>query len=161
MSALGSAFAWDPLSFMAFRFLAGVGIGASSITTPVYISEIAPPEKRGRLVAMFQFNIVAGILFAYVSNWLLGGMGPNDWRLMLGVQFVPAVLYLGAACLIPESPRWLATSRGRIEEARAILRQSDGQNADAVLAAVSEEQPRVPLGEFYSGASPVRSRWPS
>jgi sugar porter (SP) family MFS transporter len=150
VSALGSAFAWDPWSFMAFRFMAGVGIGTSSVTTPVYISEIAPPEKRGRLVAMFQFNIVAGILCAYVSNWLLGGMGPNDWRLMLGVQFVPAVLYLGAACLIPESPRWLA-GRGRVEEARAILRQSDGQHADAVLAAVSEEQPRVTLGQFYSG----------
>jgi sugar porter (SP) family MFS transporter len=150
VSALGSAFAWDPWSFMAFRFMAGVGIGTSSITTPVYISEIAPPEKRGRLVAMFQFNIVAGILCAYVSNWLLGGMGPNDWRLMLGVQVAPAVLYLGAACLIPESPRWLA-SRGRVEEARAILEQSDGQHADAVLAAVSVEQPRVTLGQFYSG----------
>jgi sugar porter (SP) family MFS transporter len=151
VSALGSAFAWDPWSFMAFRFLAGVGIGTSSIATPVYISEIAPPEKRGRLVAMFQFNIVAGILCAYVSNWLLGGMGPNDWRVMLGVQVVPAVLYLGAACLIPESPRWLAASRGRIEEARAILEQSDGPNADAVLAAVSVEQPRVTLTQFYSG----------
>jgi sugar porter (SP) family MFS transporter len=150
VSALGSALAWDPVSFMAFRFMAGVGIGTSSVTTPVYISEIAPPEKRGRLVAMFQFNIVAGILCAYVSNWLLGGFGSNDWRLMLGVQALPAVLYLGAACLIPESPRWLATRRGRIEEARAILRQSDGQNADAVLAAVSVEQPRVSLGEFYS-----------
>jgi sugar porter (SP) family MFS transporter len=150
LSAFGSAFAWGPLSFMAFRFLAGLGIGTSSITVPVYISEIAPPEKRGRLVAMFQFNIVAGILCAYVSNWLLGGIGPNDWRWMLGVQVVPAVLYLGAACLIPESPRWLATSAGRRAEALAILRQSDGENADAVLAAVNEEQPRVSFGEFYS-----------
>ncbi len=151
VSALGSAFAWGPLSFMAFRFLTGLGVGASSVTTPVYISEIAPPDKRGRLVAMFQFNIVAGILCAFVSNWLLGGLGPNDWRLMLGVQVIPAVLYLGAAFLIPESPRWLASRRGRIEEARAILAQSDGANADAVLAAVSEEQPRVTLREFYSG----------
>lgn len=150
VSALGSALAWGPLSFMAFRFLAGLGIGTSSITTPVYISEIAPPEKRGRLVAMFQFNIVAGILCAYVSNWLLGGMGPHDWRLMLGVQAVPAILYLGAACLIPESPRWLATRRGRIEEARAILRQSDGKNADSVLAIVSEEQPRMSMAQFCS-----------
>ena len=126
VSALGIAFAWDPPSFMVFRFLAGLGIGASSVTTPVYISEIAPPEKRGRLVAMFQFNIVAGILAAYVSNWLLGGLGPNDWRFMLGVQALPAVLYLSAACLIPESPRWLAVSRGRMEEARAILARSDG-----------------------------------
>jgi len=150
-SALGSALAWDPPSFMLFRFMAGLGIGASSVTTPIYISEIAPPEKRGRLVAMFQFNIVAGILIAYVSNWLLGGLGPNDWRFMLGVQAVPAVLYLIAACFIPESPRWLAFSRGRTEEARAILARSDGANADAILAAVSEEQPHVTLREFYSG----------
>lgn len=150
ISALGSAMAWDPPSFMLFRFLAGLGIGASSVTTPIYISEIAPPEKRGRLVALFQFNIVAGILVAYVSNWLLGGLGPNDWRWMLGVQALPAVLYLCAACFIPESPRWLAISRGRIEEARAILARSDGANADAVLAAVGEEQPRVALREFYS-----------
>jgi sugar porter (SP) family MFS transporter len=151
VSALGSALAWGPASFMVFRFLAGLGIGASSVTTPIYISEIAPPEKRGRLVAMFQFNIVAGILVAYVSNWLIGGLGPNDWRLMLGVQALPAVLYLTAACFIPESPRWLAISRGRIEEARAILARSDGAHADAVLAAVSGEQPRVTLREFYSG----------
>jgi sugar porter (SP) family MFS transporter len=151
VSALGSAFAWGPLSFMAFRFLTGLGVGASSITTPVYISEIAPPDKRGRLVAMFQFNIVAGILCAYFSNWLLGGLGPNDWRLMLGVQVLPAVLYFAAACVIPESPRWLAISRGRVEEARAILAQSDGAHADAVLRAVSEEQPRVALRAFYAG----------
>jgi sugar porter (SP) family MFS transporter len=150
VSALGSALAWGPASFMVFRFLAGLGIGASSVTTPIYISEIAPPEKRGRLVAMFQFNIVAGILVAYVSNWLIGGLGPNDWRLMLGVQALPAVLYLTAACFIPESPRWLAISRGRTEEARAILARSDEAHADAVLAAVSGEQPRVTLREFYS-----------
>jgi len=150
VSAFGSAFAWNPSSFMLFRFLAGLGIGASSIATPVYISEIAPPDKRGRLVAMFQFNIVAGILAAYVSNWLLGGLGPDDWRYMLGVQAIPAVFYLSAACLIPESPRWLAISRGRMEEARAILARSDGANADAILAAVSEEQPRVTLRQFYS-----------
>ena len=150
VSAFGSAFAWNPSSFMLFRFLAGLGIGASSIATPVYISEIAPPDKRGRLVAMFQFNIVAGILAAYVSNWLLGGLGPDDWRYMLGVQAIPAVFYLSAACLIPESPRWLAISRGHMEEARAILARSDGANADAILAAVSEEQPRVTLRQFYS-----------
>ena len=151
VSALGTAFAWGPPSFMVFRFLTGVGVGASSVTTPIYISEIAPPEKRGRLVAMFQFNIVAGILCAFFSNWLLGGLGPNDWRLMLGVQVIPAVLYLAAASQIPESPRWLAVRRGRMDEARAILVQSDGANADAVLSAISEEQPRITLGEFFSG----------
>ncbi len=151
VSAIGSALAWDPASFMVFRFLGGLGIGMSSIATPAYISEIAPAEKRGRLVALFQFNIVAGILGAFVSNWLLGGLGEHDWRYMLGVETLPAVLYLVAAGYIPESPRWLAVNRGRVEEARAILRQSDAANADSILAAVSAEQPRIPLGEFLSG----------
>jgi len=151
VSAIGTAFAWDPVSFMVFRFLGGLGIGMSSITTPAYISEIAPPDKRGRLVAMFQFNIVAGILAAFVSNWLLGGLGEHEWRYMLGAQAVPAVLYLVASGYIPESPRWLAINRGRVEEARAILRRSDAANADAILAAVSVEQPRITLGEFLSG----------
>lgn len=150
VSAVGSALAWDPLSFMVFRALGGLGIGLSSVTTPAYISEIAPPEKRGRLVALFQFNVVVGILAAFVSNWLLGGLGEHDWRYMLGVETVPAVLYLVAAGYIPESPRWLAVSRGRLEEARAILRRSDAANADAILAAVSVEQPRISLHGFFS-----------
>ena len=150
VSAIGTALAWNPVSFMAFRFMGGLGIGLSSITTPAYISEIAPPEKRGRLVAMFQFNIVAGILAAFVSNWLLGGLGQNDWRWMLGVQFVPAVLYLGASSLIPESPRWLAVNRGQVAEARAILARAGEADPDAILAAVSAEQPRISLGEFFS-----------
>lgn len=151
VSAVGSALAWDPISFMVFRFIGGLGIGMSSIATPAYISEIAPPEKRGRLVAMFQFNIVAGILAAFVSNWLLGGLGEHDWRYMLGAETLPAVLYLVAAGYIPESPRWLAMNRGKVEEARAILRQTDAANADAILAAISVEQPRIPLSEFLSG----------
>ncbi len=150
VSALGSAAAWDPLSFMVFRFLGGLGIGMSAVATPAYISEIAPPERRGRLVALFQFNIVAGILAAFVSNWLIGGIGPNDWRWMLGVQTIPAVLYLAASVYIPESPRWLAVNRGRVEEARAILRRSDAEHADAILAAVSREEPRISLTEFLS-----------
>jgi sugar porter (SP) family MFS transporter len=151
VSAIGSAFAWDPISFMVFRFIGGLGIGMSSIATPAYISEIAPPETRGRLVALFQLNIVAGILVAFISNWLLGGLGEHSWRYMLGVETLPAVLYLFASIYIPESPRWLAVNRGRVEEARAILRRSDPANADFILAAVSVEQPRIPLGEFLSG----------
>ena len=151
VSAIGSAVAWDPISFMVFRFVGGLGIGMSSVTTPAYISEIAPPETRGRLVALFQLNIVAGILVAFVSNWLLGGLGEHSWRYMLGVQTVPAALYLIASVYIPESPRWLAVNRGRVEEARAILRRSDPANADAILAAVSVEQPRITLAEFLSG----------
>jgi sugar porter (SP) family MFS transporter len=150
LSAFGTAFAWTPAAFMLFRFLGGLGIGLSSVTTPAYISEIAPPDKRGRLVALFQFNIVAGILAAFVSNWLLGGLGPNDWRWMLGAQVVPSLLYLGAASFIPESPRWLAVHRGRVDEARAILERSDATNVDAVLAAISTERPRLALREFAS-----------
>jgi sugar porter (SP) family MFS transporter len=150
LSAFGTAFAWGPAPFMLFRFLGGLGIGLSSVTTPAYISEIAPPEKRGRLVALFQFNIVAGILAAYVSNWLLGGMGPNDWRWMMGVQVVPSLLYLGAASLIPESPRWLAVNRGRMDEARAILQRAGESDVDAVLAAIDVETPRLGLREFFS-----------
>ncbi len=150
VSALGSAAAWDPLSFMVFRFLGGLGIRMSAVATPADNSEIAPPQRPGRLVALFPFNIVAGILAAFVSNWLIGGIGPNDWRWMLGVQTIPAVLYLAASVYIPESPRWLAVNRGRVEEARAILRRSDAEHADAILAAVSREEPRISLTEFFS-----------
>jgi sugar porter (SP) family MFS transporter len=150
VSALGSAVAWDPLSFMGFRFLGGIGIGMSAVTTPAYISEIAPPERRGRLVALFQFNIVAGILAAFVSNWLLGGLGQNDWRWMLGVQTIPSVLYLAASLYIPESPRWLAVNQGRVDEAREILRRSDAEHAEAILAAVRLEPPCISRSEFFS-----------
>ena len=84
ISALGSAYANDWTTFLVFRLLGGFGVGVSSVVAPMYISEIAPPSKRGRLVALFQFNIVFGILMAYLSNYLLGEMGDNSWRLMLG-----------------------------------------------------------------------------
>ena len=85
VSAVGSALAWDPFSFMLFRFIGGVGIGVSSVAAPAYISEIAPKAQRGRLVVLFQTMIVTGILIAFLSNWLLSGNSEEDWRLMLGV----------------------------------------------------------------------------
>ena len=94
-SAVGSAIAQDPYSFSFFRFIGGVGVGASTVASPTYISEISNKENRGKLVALYQFNIVFGILIAYFSNYLLQGVGGGiDWRLMLGVEAIPAFIYI-------------------------------------------------------------------
>jgi sugar porter (SP) family MFS transporter len=128
ISALGSAFANDPYIFAAFRFIGGLGVGASTIAAPAYISEIAPAKDRGRLVAFYQFNIVLGILMAFLSNYLLKDLGENSWRWMMGVQAIPSVIYVLLIISIPESPRWLL-SKFKNEEARKIL-QIMGQEAD-------------------------------
>lgn len=120
VSAIGSALANDPVTFGIFRFLGGIGIGASTVAAPTYISEIAPAEQRGRLVGMYQFNIVFGILVAYFSNYLLNGIGENDWRWMVGVEAFPALIYTAFTFGIPKSPRWLVTQR-REGEAAVIL----------------------------------------
>lgn len=116
-SAIGSAFANDPLVFAAFRFIGGLGVGASTIAAPAYISEIAPAKDRGKLVAFYQFNIVLGILLAFLSNYLLSDFGENSWRWMMGVQAIPSFIYLVFVLAIPESPRWLL-SKSRNEEAK-------------------------------------------
>lgn len=128
ISALGSAFANDPYVFAAFRFIGGLGVGASTIAAPAYISEIAPAKDRGRLVAFYQFNIVLGILMAFLSNYLLNDVGENSWRWMMGVQAIPSVIYVLLIISIPKSPRWLL-SKSRNEEARKVL-QIMGQEAD-------------------------------
>lgn len=120
LSAVGTAFSNDPFTFAFFRFLGGVGVGASTIAAPAYISEIAPAAKRGRLVALYQFNIVLGILVAFISNFFLRDIGAEAWRWMLGVQAFPALLYTIFILKIPKSPRWLI-SKGRIAEAREVL----------------------------------------
>lgn len=122
VSSLGTAFATNWHVFLLFRFLGGLGVGASSVTAPVYISEIAPADKRGRLVALFQFNIVLGILLSYFSNYLIGQEGETAWRWMLGVQAFPSLLFLILLQLIPESPRWLILKKGKLEEAAAVLK---------------------------------------
>ena len=119
-SAIGSALANDPYIFALFRFIGGIGVGASTIAAPAYISEISPAKERGKLVAMYQFNIVFGILIAFLSNYLLSVSGENDWRWMLGVEAIPAVLYILFALKLPKSPRWLL-SKNRIEEAKKVL----------------------------------------
>lgn len=120
LSAIGSAFANDPWTFAIFRFLGGLGIGASTIAAPAYVSEIAPAKDRGRLVSLYQFNIVLGILIAFLSNYLLRDAGENAWRWMIGVMAFPAFLYTIIVFTIPESPRWLL-SKSRNEEARMVL----------------------------------------
>ncbi|MBM1105920.1 sugar porter family MFS transporter [Aurantibacter crassamenti] len=112
-SAIGSGIATDPYMFSFFRFIGGLGVGASSVAAPIYISEISSPENRGKLGALYQFNLVLGILIAFISNYLLQGVGgSNDWRWMLGVEAIPAILYTIMVVSIPNSPRWLAITKG-------------------------------------------------
>lgn len=122
VSAIGCAVAWNWLSLMVFRFMAGLAIGGSSVIGPMYIAEIAPAKWRGRLVGLFQFSIVFGILVAYLSNFLIGtlSLGEAEWRWKLGVSAVPAAFFFLMLFTIPRSPRWLV-KRGRIEEARKVL----------------------------------------
>ena len=139
VSAIGSALAIDPYTFAFFRFLGGLGVGASTVAAPAYISEIAPPAKRGNLVGLYQFNIVFGILIAFVSNYLLSGIGDNAWRWMVGVEAIPAVLYTIFAFGIPLSPRWLLT-QNREEEARQVYQLiNPAGNYEEELQAITEE----------------------
>lgn len=124
ISAIGTALCNDPYTFAFFRFLGGLGVGASTIAAPAYVSEIAPASKRGRLVALYQFNIVSGILVAFISNYFLRDIGENAWRWMLGVQAIPALIYTVFMFSIPKSPRWLI-SQSRNEEAKAVLNRID------------------------------------
>jgi len=140
-SALGSAFAPDPYSFSFFRFIGGVGVGASSLAAPAYISEIAPKSKRGRMVALYQFMLVFGIFIAFFSNYLLKGVGGvNDWRWMLGVEAIPALLYCIMILGVPNSPRWLAIQGKDDEGALKVLRGLyDEQEAQTVLAEIKAD----------------------
>jgi sugar porter (SP) family MFS transporter len=137
VSAIGSALATDWLAFMFFRLIGGLGVGASSVAAPMYISEISPAHSRGRLVALFQFNVVFGILVSYLSNYLLAGTSENDWRWMLGVEAFPSLAFLVAILFVPESPRWLITKKGRTDEARDILQMANSAGTD-VNAIVSD-----------------------
>lgn len=122
VSAVGSAWANDPWMFAIFRFIGGLGVGASTIAAPAFISEIAPAKDRGRLVALYQFNIVFGILIAFVSNYLLSGIEQDAWRWMMGVEAVPALIYTILTFFVPESPRWLLTVKHDRAGAAAVLR---------------------------------------
>lgn len=123
ISALGSGLATDPYFFSFFRFIGGVGVGASSVAAPIYISEIAPAKHRGRFVATYQFNIVFGIFVAFFSNYLLGKYITTDaWRWMLGVEAIPAAIYCLMVLGVPNSPRWLIQKHNQVEKAKQILK---------------------------------------
>jgi sugar porter (SP) family MFS transporter len=138
-SAVGCGFAWDVYSFILARFIGGVGIGVSTVAAPLYISEIAPPAHRGRLGGMFQFNIVFGIVVAFVSNYFLSGIGDNAWRWMLGVAAFPSALYTVMCLLIPESPRWLLGRERDRSAGLAVLRLMHPDASQAVLDAEADE----------------------
>ena len=139
VSALGCAFAAGVGTFIAARFVGGLGIGISTVAAPLYISEIAPPSHRGRLAGMFQFNIVFGILVAFASNAMLAGIGENAWRWMLGVAAIPSVVYTVGCFWIPESPRWLLARKGDREAGLAVLRLIEPDAPQARLEAAADE----------------------
>ncbi|HOW64623.1 MAG TPA: sugar porter family MFS transporter [Candidatus Paceibacterota bacterium] len=155
ISAVGCGYAWDVSSFIAARFIGGLGIGISTVAAPLYISEIAPPAYRGRLAGMFQFNIVFGIVIAFLSNYLLKGVGENAWRWMLGVAAFPSLLYTVLCFGIPESPRWLLGRKGDRAKGLEVLRLIEPEaspaqieaEANAIVAASTE---RATAARFWT-----------
>ena len=140
LSAIGSALANDPITFAIFRFIGGIGVGISGIAAPAYISEIAPAKSRGRLVGLYQFNLVVGILIAFLSNYLLSGLGENDWRYMMGIEALPALLYTVLVLSIPKSPRWLYLNNQQAE-AEKIIRDAYSENdADELIREIIKDK---------------------
>jgi len=133
-SAIGSAFAQDPYTFSFFRLIGGIAIGVSSVAAPTYISEISNKNNRGKLVGMYQFNIVFGILIAYLSNYFLAGFGgANDWRWMLAVLLIPSTIYTIMTLGLPESPRWLFSVKNDEAGARETLAIVGVENIDQTI----------------------------
>ena len=137
-ASLGTALAPTWPVFLVFRFLGGLGVGASSVAAPMYITEISPAKSRGKLVGLFQFNVVFGILIAYLSNFLLADAGSEPWRWMLGVQALPSLIFLIAVLNIPESPRWLLLRKQDEAEARTVLNLIDPETAEQTFAAIQQ-----------------------
>ena len=163
VSALGTALAPDPYSFSLLRFIGGLGIGVSSVAAPTYVSEISTPATRGRLVALYQFNIVFGILIAFLSNYFLEGMGgENDWRYMLGVMTIPSVLYSLLVLGVPESPRWLLAKKGDTTAAGSVLAKLGVQNVAAEISSITESnrhEKRAGEGSGIFSAKYSRVMW--
>ncbi|WP_028069778.1 sugar porter family MFS transporter [Sphingobacterium thalpophilum] len=143
ISALGSALANDWTIFILFRFLGGIGVGVSSVTAPIYISEISPAGSRGKLVGLFQFNVVLGILIAYLSNYFIGQTGEESWRWMLGVQCFPSLLFFVLIFCIPESPRWLLLHKNKLSEATAIMQKINSDGYEAEIAKIRSSAEKV------------------
>ena len=155
ISAAGCAFAWNWDSFLVFRFIGGLGIGASSVLGPVYIAELSPAKWRGRFVALFQFNVVFGIMLAYMSNYVIRTMhlGGTEWRWQVGIAGVPAIGFLILLFGIPRSPRWSA-SRDRIDEALSVLKLMGDPNPEAELADI-----RAALQQEHASAHERVFQW--
>ncbi len=136
VSSVGSALANDPWTFAFFRFLGGLGVGASTIAAPAYVSEIAPAKDRGRLVALYQFNIVLGILIAFLSNYLLRNVGENAWRFMIGVEAIPALFYTILVFGIPQSPRWLICKQRNNEAKKVLELINPGEDIEKLMSEI-------------------------
>lgn len=149
-ASIGTALATKWGIFLVFRFLGGLGVGASSVAAPMYITEISPAKSRGRLVALFQFNVVLGILIAYLSNFLLQDLGDEAWRWMLGVQAFPSLIFLIAVLNIPESPRWLLLKQGNVAEARNVLNMIDPETAEDTLSALQRQVDQPKNARLFS-----------
>jgi len=154
ISSLGTSLSYNWYLFLFFRFMGGLGVGASSVTAPIYISEISPPERRGKLVGLFQFNVVFGIVVSYLSNYLIGLTGEHSWRLMLGIQALPSAAFFLLLKFIPESPRWLILKKGSIKEARAILDIINPTTAGKIQADILLS---AEAGQNSSGKDPLFS----
>ena len=143
VSAIGSGLAPDPYSFSFFRFIGGIGVGASTVAAPIYVAEIAPAKFRGRLVATYQFNIVFGILVAFISNLLINNyIEVNAWRWMLGIEALPALIYVILILGVPQSPRWLYLIKKDKNKAKKVLRQIDSNvNYEAAFENMEQSQP--------------------
>jgi len=151
-SAIGSALAPDPYSFSVWRLVGGLGVGVSSIVVPAYISEISPPAVRGRLVALYQFQIVFGILVAFVSNYALSTWLDLGWRWMIGAEAVPALAYLLMVTRVPESPRWLLLVKRDETESRRILAIIDPAAVDRTLLEIRHAQREFTEGRLFTRA---------
>lgn len=149
-SAIGSALTPVWIVFIIFRFIGGLAVGASSVVGPMYISEIAPANIRGRLAGSFQLNIVVGILIAYVSNYLFASSGENSWRWMLGIMVIPSALFAILLRSIPESPRWLVLNN-RDDEARAIFAKTGEHNAIELIKEEHELSKKGVKEKLFNG----------
>ncbi|MCH5598884.1 MFS transporter [Niabella ginsengisoli] len=159
VSAIGTAIAQDPYTFSFFRFIGGLGIGVSSVAAPTYISEISTAKTRGRLGAMYQFNIVFGILIAFLSNYFLQGFdGQNDWRWMLGVMAIPSILYTIMVLSIPESPRWILSVKNNRAEAKRIMLRLGVEDPDAYISTILESDNKQDSTPKSSGIFTSRYR---
>lgn len=149
ISSIGAALASNVEYFMLFRFLGGLGIGASSVVAPIYISEIAPPKHRGKLVISFQLNVVLGILIAYISNYFIQGM-ENDWRIMLGVVGIPSLLFSVLILFTPETPTFLLLKRNDVEGAKKVLALADPNLEETIQRITDNQQSQIKGERLFS-----------